>query len=1444
MKNLFRTASVAACLVIALFHTAKALFPPAGASGTTTDPEIFLVQPAGTLCSGANATLEASLRKSYYNRYYLQLQKRAGGTEDWRPEGDIVNIGTSRTYTFAIPNAQPGFEYRVLAAHDREAINWPRLRQASAPLMLKVSSFTVSVTGTSTHTVCHGTPAMLHAAVSTAPGSDTVTGGYTYTWETSTDSIGWVVIPGQTGPTLLTDTLTASHYYRVTAAMNGCTGHGPSQAFKVTVHPAAQASAGPDQTRYNKGQFNMAAQLPDGASGRWSVVSGAADIADPASPATAVTIAPNASATLRWTITPDGPCLPHSDDVVITYTQQADLVILNTGPADRAAGQPITYRLAVINNGPSDASGVRIQDIVPAAITGFSYTPSVTGAASITGSSRNGDTVVLTGNLPAGGRDSIMLDITGTISPDAAAGTITNTATVTPPPGLAETMPATNTSRVNTNINTNVGLQLSKSGPALANAGSAITYTVEVTNTGTTNAIGVILLDNVPADVTNVTWTATAIGSGGTTVSKTGGTGNSINLTANIEGTTSGPGKIVLTVNGTVALNADTAITNIATLEYAGARQSSFTTAANRSADLRIRQAGPATAGAGAHIAYTLEVTNAGPADARGVVITDTVPAQISAVSWTASATGSATAHTSSGTGNIIALKADLPAGEENSIRVTVSGVTDPDYRGALTNTATAVPPPGNPDPTPASSSVVTQTALLYDLQVLQGGPAQVAAGQRVTYTITVTNNGPSNADGIRISDTVPASLQDVSWAAVASGNGTRLTGPASGSGRHILLRGRLQAGAGHQIVLTITGTVNPAFAGIISNTATVTAPDGTLASDSISTTVVSSQGLEIVKSGPSNVNAGGEILYAIAVTNHGPSDARAITISDLVPPQVQHVRWTATATGPGARITGDSSGTGNDILIHGDIAAGSSNRVYIIVTGRVDPSFTGIIHNTASARTGSRPPVTSAPVVTEVSRKSGLLISKNAPAAARANDSITYIVRVSNAGPSNAVNAVVTDQVPDGISNIRWTAAATGNARISSGAAGTGPAVAVTANIPPGAEDGVIITITGRIFPRYGGQLKNQASVTLPGGPPVSTDTCITTVQRTADIRVVKSGPGKVLPGGSLTYTIDVSNTGPGDADTVTVTDIVPAAIAVHDWSVTSVSGNSILYSPASGTGNEVRVQASLENGAQIRITINGAVLPDAAGLVHNMAQAVLPPGTIDPSPEDTSSVTTEVPFIAGPPSANLVLEKQLLSAAPYRIGQRVDYRITVRNEGPDTATGVQATDLFPPALGTPMPVLADKGQARFDAASRTLHWSIGTLPAGDRASLTCHVQLTGDGNVLTRAAVSGQETDPDTTTNEVVVSIPVGGDIFIPNVITPNGDGLNDRLVIPGLDKYPGSLLDIYNRWGNQVYHSGYYSNNWEGNGLAEGTYYYILQVKKPEGIKVYKGWVQLLR
>jgi len=81
----------------------------------------------------------------------------------------------------------------------------------------------------------------------------------------------------------------------------------------------------------------------------------------------------------------------------------------------------------------------------------------------------------------------------------------------------------------------------------------------------------------------------------------------------------------------------------------------------------------------------------------------------------------------------------------------------------------------------------------------------------------------------------------------------------------------------------------------------------------------------------------------------------------------------------------------------------------------------------------------------------------------------------------------------------------------------------------------------------------------------------------------------------------------------------------------------------------------------------------------------------------------------------------------------------------------------------------------------------------------------------------------------------------IIIPNIITPNSDAENDVFNIKGLDSFPGSKLLIYNRWGNKLYESDDYKNNWNGDNNPDGVYYYVLTL--PNG-KSFNGTVTILR
>lgn len=78
-------------------------------------------------------------------------------------------------------------------------------------------------------------------------------------------------------------------------------------------------------------------------------------------------------------------------------------------------------------------------------------------------------------------------------------------------------------------------------------------------------------------------------------------------------------------------------------------------------------------------------------------------------------------------------------------------------------------------------------------------------------------------------------------------------------------------------------------------------------------------------------------------------------------------------------------------------------------------------------------------------------------------------------------------------------------------------------------------------------------------------------------------------------------------------------------------------------------------------------------------------------------------------------------------------------------------------------------------------------------------------------------------------------------PNIFTPNGDGLNEFLEFRNLEFFPENHLSIYNRWGNLVFEEDNYNNNWRGGELAEGTYYFILELKYIEPVA---GYFQIVR
>ena len=161
-------------------------------------------------------------------------------------------------------------------------------------------------------------------------------------------------------------------------------------------------------------------------------------------------------------------------------------------------------------------------------------------------------------------------------------------------------------------------------------------------------------------------------------------------------------------------------------------------------------------------VQYQISVTNSGPSNITALQVIDTVPTNFSTVSWVCTATGVATCNPTSGSGNEIALGGNINSGAGNSLTILVTAVANNATPiGGVTNTASITPPSDVVDTNLANNTSSVPTAVgVTNLSITKtNGVTSLIAGQQTTYTIVVTNSGPTAADGARLYDPAAAGL-------------------------------------------------------------------------------------------------------------------------------------------------------------------------------------------------------------------------------------------------------------------------------------------------------------------------------------------------------------------------------------------------------------------------------------------------------------------------------------------------------------------------------------------------------------------------------------------------------------------------------------------------------------------------------------------------------------
>jgi len=278
------------------------------------------------------------------------------------------------------------------------------------------------------------------------------------------------------------------------------------------------------------------------------------------------------------------------------------------------------------------------------------------------------------------------------------------------------------------------------------------------------------------------------------------------------------------------------------------------------------------------------------------------------------------------------------------------------------------------------------------------------------------------------------------------------------------------------------------------------------------------------------------------------------------------------------------------------------------------------------------------------------------------------------------------------------------------------------------------------------------------------------------------------VFAGNKITYTFTVKNTGNVNLNNITITD---AKLGMNAVPVTVPNGGILVpNATVTHTAQYTVIQADLTAGSVVNTALVSGKDPGNNTVTANggTTTAVTGPVAVDDHTEATTGALALVTILT--------------------------------NDDAKGSTFVPSTIeiVVQPAHGT---VAVD---------------AVGTV------TYTSNPGFTGDDVFTYRVKdANGYFTNVATVTVKILPEL-----IKIPSLFTPNGDGVNDGFVIKDLANYAANELIVLNRWGNEVYRQANYQNSWSGTGLNEGTYFYIVKLKKANGDSwvIQKGYVTLIR
>jgi uncharacterized repeat protein (TIGR01451 family) len=455
-------------------------------------------------------------------------------------------------------------------------------------------------------------------------------------------------------------------------------------------------------------------------------------------------------------------------------------------------------------------------------------------------------------------------------------------------------------------------------------------------------------------------------------------------------------------------------------------------------------------------------------------------------------------------------------------------------------------------------------TCAIADLAVTNvvSAPA-IQAGNNVTFTQTVTNNGPSPADGVVYMAPIPASSTFVSMSVPAGW--TCVTPAVGGTGVVICTIPTLANAATANFSLVVNSHMGTPAGYVMTETNSVSSntPDSNPANNqaTASTIIEASATADLfadmavtIAESTSVPIPGANINYTQTISNLGSFTANTPTYTFTTPPNTTFQGITPPAGW--SCITPAVGGTGTINCSGSTLASGAS--VSMPLTLKVNPGTAvgTTITATPSVASSSRDPYlpnntasVSATVVAAGSGDVGVTIA-NSPNPVSPAQNYNYTVVATNNGPAAAANVSVSIPLPAGTTNFQSLSVPAGWA-CGTPAVGSGGTITCTiASLAAGASATFSPVVAVNSTTASGTTLSCTATITTTSTDSIpannsATATNLVTARTNADVAIVKTGsPNPVGVGQLITYRLAITNNGPATATNVTVNDPLPASV------------------------------------------------------------------------------------------------------------------------------------------------------------------------------------------------------------------------------------------------------------------------------------------------------------